>query len=309
MVLFSIIIPVFNRAKLIGSTLDSILNQEFKNLEIIVVDDGSTDETLKILEKYQDRIQILHQPNRGPGAARNLGIQNARGRYIAFLDSDDLWFPWTLATYNQVILEHDFPAFIAGQAVQFQDEAEIRLVQPSLSLIEFFSDYYSSSKKPVWVLPGAAAIRADVLKQVGGFTKEWINGEDSDLWLKLGTAPGFISIQSPPVLAYRQHTNTAVSNNTRTYQGICYMIDQEKSGRYPGAEVRRLERLEILTRHIRPVSFACIKQGDIKAALGLYQETLEWHFDLKRIRYLLGFLVILIANLLFKNLGSKVVVE
>ncbi len=92
----SVIIPTFNRGWVIREAIDSVLNQTFGSFELIVVDDGSTDNTLDILAEYKDRITLIKQRNRGVSAARNRGMDAASGRFIAFLDSDDLWLPQKL---------------------------------------------------------------------------------------------------------------------------------------------------------------------------------------------------------------------
>src|SRR5215210_546291 len=109
MPLFSVVIPAFNRERLIAATLDSILDQDFGDQEVIVVDDGSTDGTLEVLARYGDRIRVFQQENQGPGAARNHAIRHARGEYISVFDSDDLRFRWTLSTYAQAIRENGRP--------------------------------------------------------------------------------------------------------------------------------------------------------------------------------------------------------
>ena len=93
MPLFSTIIPTFNRSSLLQRTIKSALMQDPRP-QIIVVDDGSTDDTQQMLAKFGDQIEVFTQPNRGPGAARNLGVSHATGDYLAFLDSDDLFLPW-----------------------------------------------------------------------------------------------------------------------------------------------------------------------------------------------------------------------
>src|SRR3546814_65596 len=110
MTFFSVVIPTYNRKKFIGTTLKSILAQQCTDYEIIVVDDGSTDGTRESLASYGSSVRILEQPNYGPGAARNLGLGEARGDYVAFLDSDDIWFPWTLETFATLITKHDSPS-------------------------------------------------------------------------------------------------------------------------------------------------------------------------------------------------------
>src|SRR5262245_55801056 len=143
--LFSVIIPTFNRAGLLAGTLESVFAQRFKELEIIVVDDGSTDGTMDYLQSLGKRVIVLQQPNQGAGAARNLGAGHAKGIYLAFLDSDDLWFPWTLDVYRDVILEYCGPSFIAGKPHIFSDMRKVDEVVPSARRTEGFVDYLASS--------------------------------------------------------------------------------------------------------------------------------------------------------------------
>ena len=99
----SIIIPTYNRAYLICEAIDSILNQIYQDIEIIVVDDGSTDNTAEVLQRYKDKITYIKQENEGPGDARNRGIAEASGKYIAFLDSDDIWFEFKLEVQVDIL--------------------------------------------------------------------------------------------------------------------------------------------------------------------------------------------------------------
>lgn len=289
MVLFSVIIPVFNREDLIRKTLDSVFNQSFNNYEIIVIDDGSTDNTYKILELYGDKLTVLTQQNQGPGKARNIGIENSQGKYIAFLDSDDLWFPWTLEVYNQVIQNTNYPAFLSGISILFNNEDDIKNVEKQNTKYRYYNDFYSSSKEINSFLTSSVVIHRDILQKVNGFTIQWINSEDNDLWLRLGIEKGFVFIDSPSVLAYRQHSNSAISITTKTYEGTFYLIEQEKINHYPGGKTRKKERLAILTRHIRPVSLECLRERKTQKAWKLYKESFLWHLFLGRFRYLIGF--------------------
>ena len=101
--MFSVIIPTYNRASFVTKAVDSVLRQTFKDYEIIVVDDGSTDTTTQALEQYGRAITIIHQVNNGVSAARNAGIRKATGRWIAFLDSDDEWKENYLARQSEQI--------------------------------------------------------------------------------------------------------------------------------------------------------------------------------------------------------------
>lgn len=94
--LVSAIIATYNRADIVGEAIESILGQTYKNMEVLVVDDGSTDGTHEALRRFGNRIRVVRQENAGPGAARNRGIEVARGELIAFLDSDDIWMPTKL---------------------------------------------------------------------------------------------------------------------------------------------------------------------------------------------------------------------
>lgn len=106
--LVSVVIPTYNRSRLVCGALDSVLRQTYPAVEVIVVDDGSTDDTAERLAAYGERIRVLRQPNAGVCAARNNGIGVAGGAFIAFLDSDDEWLPWKLSA--QIAAFHQYPA-------------------------------------------------------------------------------------------------------------------------------------------------------------------------------------------------------
>lgn len=297
---FSVIIPVFNREKLISKTLNSVLNQTFEDYEVIVVDDGSTDRTLATLADFSDTVTLVTQHNQGPSVARNTGIAKATGKYVAFLDSDDFWFPWTLAVYEKVIAQTQ-SAFISGTAFDFDQEAALENICSEQVRFKIFPDYLASSEHSIWTLPSATVVEAQLLKQSGGFTQSWINGEDSDLWLKLGIASRFVIINAPFVSAYRRHTGSAISNQEKTIKGSFHLITQEKAGHYPGGEDRKRERWRILTRHIRPVSLSCLHQGNFRQGWQLYISTFLWHLQLMRVRYLAAFLAITTFSALRKR--------
>jgi hypothetical protein len=304
MLFFSVVIPTYNRERWIQQTLESVLAQRFTDYEILVVDDGSTDGTARILEDFSDKIRVFHQSNQGPGAARNLGIQQAQGRYTAFLDSDDLWFPWTLETCHAILQQTDFPPFLAGTAIFFEDERSLSHYTLTEPTCKRYPDYYASSAEPLWLGTCSVIVETRALQQVQGFTQEWINGEDSDLWMKLGTQQGFVFVETPALFGYRQLPSSAVSNQEKTLAGMNYLIAREQGNHYPGAAQRQQERLALLTRHTRPVTLACLRQGQIAQAWSLYQKTLLWNLRLKRYRYLCGFLGMAIVAQL-SQLGKR----
>lgn len=289
MPLFSTVTPVYNREHLIEPTLASILAQGRDDLDIIVVDDGSTDRTAEVARQFDDRIRVIEQENAGPGAARNRGIEAARGEYIAFLDSDDLWFPWTLDTYEDIIETQGSPSFIAGQPFVFEEEAEVDRVEHPEVRLATFPDFYASSDAWRWWSVSSFVMRTDALRRVGGFTEHRINGEDADLTMRMGTEPGFVHVADGPTFAYRQHDGNLMGTFSKNAEGARHKVEQEEAGNYPGGPARRRERRRILTRHVRPASLECLRVGMHDLGWWLYRHTFSWNAALGRWRYLAGF--------------------
>jgi glycosyltransferase involved in cell wall biosynthesis len=309
MPLFSVIIPTYNRAALLQAALESVFAQEFRDFEVLVVDDGSTDETETVVNGFGSRPQYLRQQNNGPGAARNFGIQAAQGTYVTFLDSDDLWFRWTLAAYAEAIRRENNPAWIMGKPFRFQSPDELRDCQPETLRHRSYPDYLASSVADVWVPGCGVAIRRDVLQPVRGFTNQWINAEDSDLWLRLGEAKTFIVVDAPATLAYRCHPSSAVANLQKTWEGMTHLLDQEKAGRYPGGHARKMERWRILCRHTRAGSKDMLRSGRKTEAWKLYRQTFVWNVRLGNWKYLIGFGALLVFKSGRKKLVASAPVE
>jgi len=286
---FSVIIPSYNRRALIAATLDSVLAANSEEVEVIVVDDGSTDGTIELLVAYGDRIRVLQQENAGAGAARNRGARNATGEYLAFLDSDDLWLAWTVESYGAVVEQGGRPAFIAGSPFIFAREEEVAdMERTPLRFLEF-ADYVASGDEWRWFSASSFVIRRDVFLAAGGFKERRDVTEDVDLTLRLGVSGRFVQITSPATFAYREH-ETSLKANLQTYQlsGLRYVVATEKRGEYPGGPARALERRRINARHARPVSVACVDAGHVRAGLDLYASLFRWHIALRRWKYLVG---------------------
>ncbi|WP_164008117.1 glycosyltransferase family 2 protein [Pyxidicoccus trucidator] len=286
---FSIVIPTYNRARLLEDTLASVFAQEETDYEVLVVDDGSTDDTLETLARHGGRVRLLQQRNAGPGAARNLGIQEARGEYVVFLDSDDLWFPWTLATYRQVLRAQGGPSVVMGTAASFARPEELAGVTCAPVRVVGFPDYLASAGDATPRTACVVAVRTEALRRVGGFTPKRINGEDYDLLYRLGTEPGFAWVRAPVTVGYRQHGGSSSSALELSYQGTLYQLEQERLGRYPGGAARRRERLEMLLYNLRHVSHWLLSLRRADLALGLYRRGLSLHLAAPRWRYVLGF--------------------
>lgn len=180
----SVIIPVYNRAQQVCDAVASVLAQTFTDYELIVVDDGSTDDTPEMLACYGDRIRLIRQANRGVSAARNTGIVAARGALIAFLDSDDLWLPHKLRAQTAF--------FAANHAAMWQQTEDIWLrngkrVNPKKRHQKLAGRIFQESLELCLISPSAVMLRRELLNEFGLFDESLPACEDYDLWLRILT--------------------------------------------------------------------------------------------------------------------------
>lgn len=178
----SVIIPTFNRWPLVGAAIESVLAQGYAEFEIIVVDDGSTDRTGAELVRFGSRLRLLTQPNRGVSAARNFGARHARGRYLAFLDSDDLWLPEKLAIQTAFMEQN--PAVQICQTEEIWIRNGVR-VNPKAKHRKPSGDIFIPSLKLCLVSPSAVMLSRELFERVGGFDENLPVCEDYDLWLRI----------------------------------------------------------------------------------------------------------------------------
>jgi glycosyltransferase involved in cell wall biosynthesis len=181
--LVSVIIPTFNRAAMVTEAVASVLNQTYPDLEILVVDDGSTDGTAAALEAFGGRIRVLRQDTRrGVSAARNVGLQAARGEWLALLDADDLWLPEKLA--RQMAYLADRPELLICQTEEIWVRRGVRVNKP-LSHRMAAGHIFLPSLERCLVSPSAVVLHRGLLDRHGGFDEALPAAEDYDLWLRL----------------------------------------------------------------------------------------------------------------------------
>ena len=178
----SVIIPTFNRWPMLGEAVESVLCQTMGAYELIVVDDGSTDETPRRLRDYGVRLGVLSQSRRGVAAARNLGASRASGRYLAFLDSDDLWHPRKLQR-QLGFMEHN-PRVEICQTDEIWIRSGVR-VNPRNRHRKPSGDIFRASLERCLVSPSAVMMRRELFERVGGFDESLPVCEDYDLWLRI----------------------------------------------------------------------------------------------------------------------------
>jgi len=180
--LVSVIIPTYNRGYCISESIDSVLNQEYRQIELIVVDDGSTDETRELVTKYPDLIYRRLEKNSGVSHARNLGIDLAQGELICFLDSDDLW------EKNKLKVQVDWMQAHPDCKIAYSDEIWIRngvRVNPMKKHRKFSGDIYQHCLALCIVSPSSVILRSSLLREIGGFDENFPVCEDYDLWLRI----------------------------------------------------------------------------------------------------------------------------
>lgn len=185
----SVVIPVHNGERYVAATLDSILAQTCPPLEIIVVDDASSDTTPQILSSYAAHIEVIrHDAASGPARARNEGIRRARGQFIAFLDADDLWEPEKIERQLQFAAEHTDFGILTTDVLWFDDDGAI--LQRSLKQSYPVESGYIVEKllRHNWITTSATLIPRDVLLEVGGFDERPCRlGEDWVLWMHIAS--------------------------------------------------------------------------------------------------------------------------
>lgn len=284
---FSVVIPTFNRAAVVGGAIDSVLSQTVPPAEIIVVDDGSTDDTAAVLERYGGAITWRRQPNAGAAAARNLGISMARGRYVAFLDSDDAWAPWVIETYQHAVRESRSPSLIAGHGLAWERRDSAAREPVRLRGSRNFLD--ASRIRPAFFGMGGLAIRTDVLRGVGGFRASLLCAEDQDLCLRTGVADGFVEIESPPVFFQRRDLQHLSSHVHHTVAAARTLIADERAGRYPGGGEFAAARRGMICALARRAAEMSRTAGDGAAAFDLYRRCFAWHLRQRRWRFVFGF--------------------
>lgn len=204
----SVIIPTYNRAALLREALDSVFAQTFADYEVLVVDDGSTDDTAAVLAEYGGRVTGLQGGHHGISAARNLGIERAAGQFVAFLDSDDLWQPDKLARHVAFADSHPDAALTYTDAEEFNEQGTLHASYVGLSpeLRDPGHLFEAMIRRFAFPLTSATMIRASVLKESGlRFMEDVHIGEDLGLFLEIMLNGGRFAYLPEPLTRRRMH--------------------------------------------------------------------------------------------------------
>ncbi|MFB2937270.1 glycosyltransferase [Aerosakkonemataceae cyanobacterium BLCC-F154] len=224
MPLISVIIPVFNSEKTIQETIESVLNQSFTDFELIVINDGSQDASLKIISNIKDsRLKVFSYPNSGVSASRNRGISQATGEFISFLDSDDIWTSDKLETQLKA-LQVNHQAGVAYSWTTYIDESG-KFLYPG-NQVSLTGNVYEQLLLQNFIESGSnVLIRREALNQVGGFDESLFGPEDWDLLIRLAAQYDFVVVPIPQIL-YRMSANSISSSIFRQEKASLTVIEK-----------------------------------------------------------------------------------
>lgn len=181
----SVIIPAYNSARFLEEAIESVFAQTYGDYEIIVINDGSTDNTTEVLAPYLDRIQYIYQQNQGASSARNTGIRYSQGEYLAFLDADDIWLPEKLSIQVEYLNNNPDIAMVYslarwvdvnGRPCDYRSKLTRNLPRGDIFNALFFRDFITLS---------SVMIRKRILDTVGLFDESFTHAEDHELWLRI----------------------------------------------------------------------------------------------------------------------------
>jgi len=271
----SVIMPCYNAAEHLVHTLSSVLDQTDTALELIAVDDGSSDDTLPMLRAWEEkdaRLRVLTQVNRGPGPARNHGLAEARGTFIAFLDADDYWAPEFLAEMCQALSNTTAGlAYCGWQNVGLPGGRGKPFIPPDYSSGDKVETFLGGCRWPIH----AALTRREVIEAVGGFDERWTSCMDYDLWLRIATAYDIVLV--PKVLAfYRHHEGIQITKNRARGAINHWRIQRRFLNNHPEV-ARRLghKRVQELTRgELIRRGFDSYWERDLTAAHAIFRKAM-----------------------------------
>jgi glycosyltransferase involved in cell wall biosynthesis len=245
---FSVLVPTYNREEHTRQAIESLLAQTFKNFELIVIDDGSTDGTPATLASYGSLIRVLKQANQGPEVARNYAASVAQGEYLVMLDSDDLLMPYALDTYDRVISALR-PPLLIGSMKYFQEGTPLPRPDADGSIEVYKCPDFLAKDVSVGLSNSRIIIPKALLKEIGGLrptSPKTFHLDDFNLVLKLGTSSPCAIVKHPTTVAYRTHDSNSIKGLEPMINGIFGLIRDERAGFYPGGPERRYGRYVII---------------------------------------------------------------
>jgi len=259
----SVVIPSYNRASFLREAIDSVLGQDSDDFELIVIDDGSTDDTPRLLRSYPD-IRVVRQDRRGVSAARNAGIRRASGRFLAFLDSDDLWLPGKLSA--QIAFFKTRPKAVVCQTEEIWIRSGVR-VNPKRRHRKYAGMIFERSVELCLVSPSAVMLERSLLDEVGWFDESLPACEDYDLWLRIAWRFPVHLIRAPLVIKRGGHADQ-LSRAPGLDRFRIYALEKVLENPLEGGLTRKQRgaAIEALSNKCAVYARGCLKRGRIDEA-------------------------------------------
>jgi len=286
----SVIMPCYNESARIAEAVRSVFLQTFSSLELIVVDDGSKDDSLDVLHRLSgeyDGLRFIAQPNRGAGPARNRGLKEALGQYIAFHDADDSWHPDCLDKLHAG-LESDPNAALAycGWQNRGLSENQCRpFIPPDYERPDKVESLLRGCRWPIH----AALTRRSAIEAVGGFNERWTSCMDYDLWLHVASFNRIVRV--PEVLAYyHHHAGEQITKNRLRIARNHSRIQRHFLNEFPRVRQRlgRRKTREIIEGELLRRGYNSYWQRDLATAHSLFRQALaRLYFKPRDLKYLL----------------------
>lgn len=300
----SVIIPTYNRERFVVPAIESVLRQSFSDRELIVVDDGSTDDTPLQLERYENRIRYFYQANAGPGAARNKGVQAATGEWLAFLDSDDEWTTDYLARQFQriqstpdICMQTTDCRFLGpdGQVSSFFKMNGVAAILNGRDYLLPRDPFSLVLQHSPWQL-GATVIRHDAINQAGWFDESLRISEDLDLMARVSLQGAFGIVRDILVTIHRRNENIeCLTSHARNHAFVSRKSDEriyEKLERIKSLTGRqRIILQSVMSANRRAMGNLMLKGGRTVGARNCYRRAFSLDHSLKSLgRYVLSWL-------------------
>jgi len=284
----SVVMPCYNSAPFLREAVDSVLGQTCPEGELVVVDDGSTDDSRDILRGYGDRIRVIEQANRGPYPARNAGLKIARGEFVAFLDADDWWSPDFLEKLHGALVGHPEAAlaYCGWQNVGATERSTEPFVPPDYQAGDKLEAFLRAASP--WPIH-AALVRRAALEAVGGFDTSLHSCMDYDLWLRLAATRPIVRV--PEVLAfYRFHGGGQITSKEWVQARNVWLVKRKFVAQNPQAVAalpkRRLR--ELIDGGLAHRAYRAYWRRDLVSARHIFRMLLRTGFwGVKDLKYLL----------------------
>lgn len=226
--LVSVVVPCYNAARFVAETVQSVLGQTLRDLELIVVDDGSRDDSAVVVRRQADpRLRYVHQANAGVSAARNTGIAAAAGTYVAFLDADDTYLPGNLERKVAYLGARPAVPLVYSSEIVFDSDSGREVERTSGKGGRLLNELLEMRPGMIYS-PSSVVVRRDVLERIGGFDPKLSTSADWDLWIRLAVEGEFGYIEEP-LVRYRRHETQMHRNIDLMARDCEYVLEKSRA--------------------------------------------------------------------------------